>query len=211
MPAGQGPPQAACPGLDRPAHNQSARAHGVQVCDRRHARSTRAAVRRATRFLAHLRATPAGICPRQGRAASARSRRLKILDGGWGHAGTLARARKRPPRARSAWKSSAAQSRWCLGAAARSAWGIGYDSGAMVVWRTAARPARTKKARAARCTTLAGVFRRIVTYRSDRDPLAYSFRHQRHLRHQRHRCPANPPARSHRQVADCSAECRPGK
>src|SRR5262249_47596784 len=29
MPAGQGPPQAACPGLDRPAHNQTARAQHV--------------------------------------------------------------------------------------------------------------------------------------------------------------------------------------
>ncbi len=33
MPAGQGPQKADCPGLDRPAHNQVARAHGIQVYD----------------------------------------------------------------------------------------------------------------------------------------------------------------------------------
>jgi hypothetical protein len=31
LPAGQGPPQAACLGLDRPAHNQAAHAHRQQV------------------------------------------------------------------------------------------------------------------------------------------------------------------------------------
>ncbi|MEP7190202.1 MAG: hypothetical protein ABI901_13505 [Roseiflexaceae bacterium] len=34
MPAGQGPPQAACPGLEGPAHNQAARAQRRQVRDR---------------------------------------------------------------------------------------------------------------------------------------------------------------------------------
>lgn len=71
MPAGQDPPAAACPGLDRPTHNRAARAHNVQVEDRRDLRSTHAAARRDARFLAHLRATPAGICPCQGRVASA--------------------------------------------------------------------------------------------------------------------------------------------
>src|SRR4051794_309569 len=80
-----------------------------------------------------------------------------------------------------------------------------WHSGAAVAWGITARPARTKKARAALCTTPAYAFRRIITYRSDRDLPAHAFLQQRH------RCPANPPTRSHTRVAGCFAGYHPGK